>query len=185
MPHVDLLELPYFQGISMDALVALVDLMEPRTFEPGATIVTEGDVTPQSLFIATSGRVVVSKRTPDGRERNLAELDSPTLFGEIELFCEIPAVATARAASPVSAFALTRHTFVRLFEAKHPGLMLFIFNVARVSCHRLAVSDELLAQVLEGEDLVEMRRAVFARRSASDSPWPRTTGAFRLPGPVR
>ena len=40
-----------------------------------------------------------------------------------------------------------------VFEARDPVLLRFTFNVARVACHRLAVADELLAQVLDGEDL--------------------------------
>src|SRR5204862_1778331 len=101
MPHVDLLELPYFEGISMDGLVSLVDLMKPITFEEGQTVVEEGDRGPQPLYIATAGKVLVSKRGPDGKERALAELESPTLFGEIELFCQIPPVCSAKAVSRV------------------------------------------------------------------------------------
>lgn len=187
MPHVDLLELPYFEGISMDSLVSLVDLMDPKQFPAGAVIMREGDKIPPPLYIAIAGRVVISKQPPEPEnappsterspERNLAELDSPTLFGEVELFCQLPPVATVRAVTPVSSFVLTRSSFERLFQAQHPALMLFIFNVARVACHRLAVADELLTTTLGGEDLVKARRAVFARKDA----WTRTTGVFRRP----
>ena len=179
MPHVDLLELPYFEGIPIDSVVALVDVMEPKFFPPGALIVQEGDRSPQPLYIATTGRVAISKNTTvPGAERNLAELDSPTLFGEIELFCQIPPVATARAITPVNSFMLTRPTFDRLFAAQHGPLLQFTFNVARVACHRLAIADEMLTHVLSGEDLVKLRRAVFARMGSS---WSRTTGTFKKP----
>ncbi len=180
MPHVDLLELPYFEGISMDALVALVDLMEPRQFQSGAVIVQEGAPQPPPLYIATTGRVLVCKRGPDGNERNLAELEAPTLFGEIELFCQMQPVATARALTTVSAFTLTRETFDRLFASRHPALLQFTCNVARVACHRLAVADEIMTRVLDGENLVQMRRAVFATMSTAGT-WPGTTGAFPRP----
>ena len=39
MPHVDLLELPYFQGISIHELVALVDQMKPRDFSEGQDLI--------------------------------------------------------------------------------------------------------------------------------------------------
>ena len=179
MPHIDLLELPYFEGISIDAVVSLVDLMEPVHFASQAIIMQEGDATPPHLYIATGGRVIVSKRNEHNISRDLAELDSPTLVGEVELFCQIPPVSTIRAATAVSAFAFTRPTFDRLFAAQHPALMLFTFNVARVVSHRLAVSDEMLAGTLASEDLVKVRRAVFARMT--DREWPLTTGAFRRP----
>lgn len=180
MPHVDLLELPYFEGISMDALVSLVDLMEPRRFTQGEVIFAEGETTPPPLYIAVTGRVLIGKKGPDERERSLAELESPTLFGEIELFCQIPPVATARALTGVNAFVLTRDTFDRLFASRHPAMLPFAVNVARVACHRLAVSDEIMTRVLDGEDLVHIRRAVFSSMSAGGA-WPKTTGAFKRP----
>lgn len=177
MPHIDLLELPYFEGISIDALVSLVDLMAPMTFGAGDAILREGDAT-NTLYIATSGKVAITKRNPQGEERRFAELDSPTLFGEIELFCEIPAVATASAMTRVSAFGLTRETYDRLFHAGHPALMRFTFNVARVACHRLAITDEMMARAASSQDLVDIRKTVFSAMTHTRD-WPSTTGAFK------
>ena len=169
MPHVDLLELPYFEGISLDSVVALVDLMEPKHFPANTTIVREGDSLPPPLYIATAGCIVMSKRSAeDGTDRDLAELKSPTLFGEVELFCQIAPIATARSVTPVSLFALTRATFDRLFEARHPALLVFTFNVARVACHRLAIADEMLATRYAGKELVDARNA-FTRLATNSS----------------
>ena len=181
MPHIDLLELPYFEGISMDELVSLVDLMRPVQFQAGDVIVREGGESPQALFIATSGRILIEKRGRDGADRSLAELSAPTLFGEIELFCQIPPVCTSKAVSKVAAFTLGRPAFDELFAKGHPALLRFTFNVARVACHRLAIADEMLAQVLTGDDLIKLRQAVFARMDPDDRAG-RTTGSFRRPG---
>jgi CRP-like cAMP-binding protein len=164
----------------MDALVGLVELLEPRQFEPGALIVREGDAQPPPLYIATNGKIDITKRTQSGATRRFAELEAPTLFGEIELFCQIPPVASATALTRVSAFALTRPTFERLFEACQPALMRFTFNVARVACHRLAIADEMMVRGLTDEDLVTTRRAVFADMVDTQS-WPTQTGAFKRP----
>ena len=180
MPHVDLLELPYFEGITIDDMVTLVDMMAPGQYEAGEIIVREDEMPPPPLYISTRGNLEITKRGPDGEERPLAELVSPTLFGEIELFCQIPAVATARAIERVSLFSLTRSDFDRLFDASHPAATRFAFNVARVICHRLAIADEMLARVLGGEDLVKLRQVVFANLATRDG-WSRTTGAFKRP----
>lgn len=180
MPHVDLLELPYFDGISIDDLVSLVDLMEPRYFRANDVIIEEGSAKPPPLYIATTGRVLISKANQEKKERPLAELDSPTLFGEIELFCQIGSVATARALTRVDAFLLTRPNFERLFQAHHPAIIQFTFNVARVACHRLAVADEIMARTIGGEDLVKIRRAVFARMRDQNQ-WDKVTGVFKRP----
>lgn len=180
MPHIDLLELPYFEGISLDHLVSLVELMEPRQFAANQVIVVENTPTPPPLYIATRGNVQIRKRTPAGDDRPLAELNAPTLFGEIELFCQIPAVATAVAVTRVDAFALSRETFDRLFKSQHPGLLRFTFNVAKVACHRLAVSDEIMARRMGNEDLVAARQAMFSALTNAVG-WPETTGAFKRP----
>ena len=57
MPHVDLLELPYFQGISINELVALVDSMPPVEFHQGDFIIREGENIP--LFIAIRAPLVL------------------------------------------------------------------------------------------------------------------------------
>jgi hypothetical protein len=89
-------------------------------------------------------------------------------------------VASAVATTRVSAFALTRETYDRLFAAGHPALMRFTFNVARVACHRLAITDEMMAQAASSEDLVNIRKAVYTAMSTNKS-WPSTTGAFKRP----
>ncbi len=179
MPHVDLLELPYFQGISIDAVVSLVDELEPRSFEAGSIIMAEGAPTVPMLYIATAGTVRVSKKNARGENCHLADLEAPTLFGDIELLCEIDPVATYEAMTRISAFQLSQATFAELFHDRHPALLKFTLNVARVTCHRLAIADEMLAEVLDNKDLATLREKVFARTRSPD--WLRTTGAFRRP----
>lgn len=177
---MDLLELPYFDGISLDDVVSLVDRMAPVSVAAGGVVVPEGARDAQRLLIVTHGRVRLSKRSPAGKERELAEITAPTLFGEIELLCGLPAVCTARAATDVSAFALDRPTFDQLFAEKHAALTSFCCNVARVACHRLAIADTMLAQVLGDADLVKLRRRVFATLVPAEGDWSSsTTGVFR------
>jgi CRP-like cAMP-binding protein len=179
MPHVDLLELPYFEGIAIDELAELIDTMTPAEFQHGEVIVEEG-APPPPLYIVVAGTVRISKRSPDGLERPLAEITAPTLFGEIELFCQIPAVATARAKDRVSCFRLVPCDFAKLLERQQPAITRFAVNVARVACHRLAIADEILASRLVADDLVALRRVVFGHL-ASRHGWSRTTGTFRSP----
>lgn len=181
MPHVDLLELPYFEGISINDMVGVIDLMAPRRFEVGEVIIREGDRGPTPLYIATKGNVTISKRSSDASaECTLAELNSPTLFGEVELFCEIDAVATITATTRVDTFLLTRATFDKLFAERHPAIMRFVFNVARVACHRLAIADEMMTQVVGDKDLSKIRQAVYLSL-ASRGEWASTTGTFKRP----
>lgn len=177
MPHVDLLELPYFHGISIDELVALVDSMPPVEFQAGETIIAEGQTIP--FYIVTRGTVAVEKFGPDDVPRPIAELGAPTVLGEIELFCDLPAVSTVRALSRVSAFTMDRQTFSALRDSHNHAIGQFVFNVARVACHRLAVADQILAARPASDDLPKMREDELARMK-EDKDLSTTTGCFRV-----
>ena len=180
MPHIDLLELPYFQGISIESLVSLIDILEPVQFEAGVEVITQGPLTPPPLYIVTRGSVGIRKTTPDGGQRTLAELTAPTLFGEIELFCQLCPVASVQTLSPVEAFVLNRSTYNKLFRSQNQAVMQFTFNVARVACHRLAMAHEMLAQHVGDHDLAQLRHSVSAKMSEEQNLMT-TTGAFRVP----
>lgn len=167
MPHIDLLELPYFTGISIDVVVSLIDAMAPCTFPQGTTIMAQDAPDVPPLYIVTSGRVGILKRVDSKAQQAIAELDAPTVLGEVELFCHMPAVATARALTRVQAFALTHQTFETLFAAGHPGLLRFVLNMAKVACHRLAQTDALVCSLMDSESAEAMRRKLEAHRPPS------------------
>lgn len=161
MPHIDLLELPYFTGIAIDTVVSLIDAMVPANFEPGQAILTQGDKRIPPLYIVTRGKVSITKHTLGEDGYKIAELNAPTVLGEVELFCQIPAVATARAETRVHAFALTPTTFDALFTAGHPGLLRFVLNLAKVACHRLATTDTLLSQLMTHEQVALVHQKIL------------------------
>ena len=178
MPHVDLLELPYFQGLSIDELVGLVDQMRPVEFREGEDIICEGGEAP--LFILTHGEVAVLKAGPDKTLRPIAKLQSPTVLGEIELFCGLKAVSTVRALTRIAAFTLDKKTFQQLRDQRNPAIAEFILNVARVACHRLAIADEMLATMPASEDLPQEREEHFQKMQAHSGSVTSTTGVFKV-----
>lgn len=175
MPHVDLLELPYFDGIDIDTLISLVDRMNPIRFPPGHTLFHEDQGNIGALYIVTRGQVELTKRAPDGPMR-LAALNAPTLLGEVELFTQVPAVATVTTLTDIDSFALSRQAFETLMAEHHPAMLRFTYNVARVACHRLAVADTMLARKLGAVDLAELRRQIFGTND--DLRAATTTGSF-------
>ena len=179
MAHIDLLELPYFQGIAIDSLVELIDVLKPAEFAPNVAIIQQNQSAPPPLYIITRGQVTIVKTLANGEERTLAELNAPTLVGEVELFCQLSPVASVRTQGKVSAFELNRTTFNSLFKAQNPAIMQFTFNVARVACHRLALADEMLARSMNENNLVQLRHSVYSTMS-EEQDLTTTTGAFRI-----
>lgn len=175
MPHVDLLELPYFEGIDIDTLISLVDRMNPVRFPPGHDLIAENQPEVGTLYIVTRGQLELLKRADDGPLR-LGTLNAPTLIGEIELFTQVPAVATVRTLSEIDSFALSREAFDSLMGEAHPAMLQFTYNVARVACHRLAVADTMLAKKLGAVDLAELRRQIFGNNDRLRAAT--TTGSF-------
>ena len=162
-------------------MVSLIDMMEPHKYEDGQFIVREGQSHDLSLHIVTHGKIIITKQSPRGKDIRLAELTSPTLFGEVELFCQTSVISSARASGLTHTFSLSRPIFDKLFKERHPAILAFTFNVAKVASHRLAIADGMLARVLGDEDLVEMRKKVFVAMDDANEWDSEVTGAFVVP----
>lgn len=153
MPHIDLLELPYFEGIDIGDLVSLIDAMQPRQFATGEHLIAEGNTQPVPLFIITKGMVDVTQIDPRDKKGPpclLAQHTGPTLVGEVELFLACPPVSSVTAITQVSTFVLEPAVLAALRANRHPGLPSFLFHVAQVACTRLVHSDHMMVRALSG-----------------------------------
>jgi CRP-like cAMP-binding protein len=148
MPHIDLLEMPYFEGIDIGDLVSLIDAMVPRQFAAGEHIITQGDAQVPPLYIVTKGLIDIVQQSPGGAPCLLAQHQGPTLIGEVELFLARSPSNTVKAITQVSAFVLEREVFAALRAKNHPALGPFLFHVAQVACDRLVHSDHMVVQAL-------------------------------------
>src|SRR5690606_8740092 len=134
-----------------------------RQFLANQIIFQQGASAPPPLYIATHGPVVLTKTDESGKIHNLAQLQAPTVFGEIGFFCQTSPFITATALGDVAAFSLSRKVFDELIALNHPATMRFVHNLARVVCHRLAVADEMLTEMVrDGDDLAALRKTIFA-----------------------
>lgn len=89
--------------------------LQHALFEPGQTIVKQGDIG-RNLFIIQSGEVEVVHETPEG-ETLLATLGPGEHFGEAAVFQNVRRTATVRARSRVHLLSLRAHEAVTLGEA--------------------------------------------------------------------
>lgn len=91
-----------FTGLPERHLRKIRQAMTEYAYEPGATIVREGDPG-QILFVIVEGRVRVTR----GR-RTIARLDAGDVFGEIAVLDERPRTASVVAATAVRCLLLHR-----------------------------------------------------------------------------
>jgi CRP/FNR family cyclic AMP-dependent transcriptional regulator len=104
-----------FNGISRRAFGHLFQALVVRSYAPGEILFHEGDIG-RALFILESGRVEVSRQTPEGGTLQIAILNPGDYFGEMSLLDERPRSATAAAMEPVRAHLLYKTELEKLIK---------------------------------------------------------------------
>ena len=129
---------------------ALFHRFETQRFEPGQSLVEEGDEG-RGLFLLASGSVEVVGKDSDGDELRIAELGPGDVVGEISLVLRRPANATVRALSATIALQLERDDFQDAIR-EHPTLLGELYETAtqREEETRTVVAQE----ALDVEDVV-------------------------------
>ena len=113
-----LLAAPLFAGLSATELLAVVQGLTLRTFEPGDILVTEGEEG-RSLFVLSSGRARVLVRSRDGHAVEVGRLEEGDFFGEIAALSGTRRGATVTAARVCEVLELDKGTLDAIALA-HP-----------------------------------------------------------------
>ncbi len=87
---------PLFAALDDDAAEALLSTMTRTKIARGQELFHEGEQG-DSLYVITSGKVKLGRRSADGRENLLAILGEGEMLGELSLFDPGPRTATASA----------------------------------------------------------------------------------------
>jgi cAMP-dependent protein kinase regulator len=124
--------IPLFSQLGQEAFLAVMEELALKSFEPGATIVTEGEPG-DAMFAIVEGRVDVVRQLQGGQRRKVASLGDGDFFGEMALLSEGPRLAGVVAAERTSVLVLTREQVERLVH-RHPsvGEVLRSFHQERV-----------------------------------------------------
>jgi hypothetical protein len=115
---------PLFAGLSPQELATLAALTRCLRFGPGETVVREGEAG-DCLYQVLSGTVEVRKEGPggsDASDREVAQLATDAVFGEMTLCTDAPRNATVRALEETVLLEVERRDLVPLLEA-NPRLL--------------------------------------------------------------
>lgn len=104
-----------FPQAPVEMVVASAAKMAMLHFEPGETILREGDI-PDRLYLISSGQVSVSQKS-DGGEKLVNELGPGDFFGELGLLTGTRRNATVRAKTSVEVLALEQDAFAALVRS--------------------------------------------------------------------
>jgi len=93
-------------------LMALNELVNSRTYEPGEVLIREGE-TNRDLYFLTEGSIEIST---EGEQGNLIlnEIVSPYILGDIAFLSGFPRTATAKAKTRVAVFVMKHENLMNL-----------------------------------------------------------------------
>jgi CRP-like cAMP-binding protein len=147
---------PLTFGLKAEQLRYLGTILESVELAPGDQILGEG-VPAKGLFIFSDGKLVVTQRAErGGGSRALAELEAPTVVGEIELVTASPAGASVAAATVAKGALLTADAFGRLVEAGDPAVTKILRNIARVLAQRLLATNKRVGSLVASGKQAEL-----------------------------
>ena len=96
---------PLFAGLAEDDLATLAELVRLRKVRKGEFIIAQNEPG-AAMYLLVSGRVKVSRASPDGKELALGYLDAPSHFGEMALVDAQPRSADVIAMTDVEVLGL-------------------------------------------------------------------------------
>ena len=155
-----LIDIPMFSRIERADLDDLPEICDLYSFEPGETIIVEGQVS-SSIYTLLSGTVEVLKKGHHKESIKLNELKTGATFGETSIFKNEPSTATVKATGLSLIMALSREKFATYINA-HPraGLVIMTYIVFGL-LEKLRSSNEVIAYekefLVSSEDLDAMK----------------------------
>lgn len=134
-------KVPIFAELRDDFLVRLASIMEELQFPAKHTIFTQGEEG-RSLYILVSGRV----RVHIGN-RELAQLEQGTCFGEMAVFDAEPRSASVTTLESCACLMLTQQQLYEAIE-ETPGIAV---NIIRLLSRRIRELNRTINTLQEGE----------------------------------
>jgi CRP/FNR family cyclic AMP-dependent transcriptional regulator len=147
---------PLFRGMSAAERQEVLGMLELKSYEPGATIQAEGESF-QYLWIVLKGKCQIAKKMKSGEERELSELDSAGVFGEMSFFNPAPHSASVRAVTHVELARLSREKYDILMRIGSTAAHKLAFNTIAVLIERVRNMDVWIAERLERNNASEHR----------------------------
>ncbi len=137
------LSAPLFVNMDPEAARALIASMSPIEVSRGDVLFHEGE-RGDRLFVITSGKIKLGRRSSDGRENLLSVQGPGEMFGELSLFDPGPRTATATVVADARLLELAHSALIAWLEANPTVAM----HLLKALAHRLRRTNEALADLV-------------------------------------
>jgi CRP/FNR family cyclic AMP-dependent transcriptional regulator len=109
------------------------EVLDRRVFAPDEIIFKEGEVSRRCAYLVEAGRVEISKKTEDGKDRVLGFIPAGGIFGEMALVDNKPRMAMARAIDTTTVIIISENMLDAKLKKADPfirGLLnVFVRNI--------------------------------------------------------
>ncbi len=116
-------KIPLFRTLTDKEIGRLADVVFPRSYKKGASIVLEEDSSTNAMFIIVEGKIRISVMGYEGKEAILAIMGAGEYFGEMSVIDGEPRSASAFAAEDTDLLVLRRSDLLSQLET-NPKLAL-------------------------------------------------------------
>ena len=116
-------------ALEVDERHKLSAAFRSKVYATGDVVLTQGQRA-AGFFVVVAGSAEVTRTHTDGSTEHLARLELGDVFGEISLIEDVPVMATVRAVTPLTCFALGRGVF-RQTMAELPDQLAQVTMIAR------------------------------------------------------
>jgi small-conductance mechanosensitive channel/CRP-like cAMP-binding protein len=147
-----------FSHLSEPQLKNLANLTRCIRFAEGEQIVSEDDKG-DTLFQIVRGKVAVTKTLAGGEVRQLAQLDAPSIFGEMSVFNEEPRSATVKALEQCVLLEVERADLRPLIEHDPAVMEILAEIISKRRGELLKLTPE--SQLKQSNDLLHKMRRLF------------------------
>jgi CRP-like cAMP-binding protein len=142
--------LSLFSGLSNRELGSLLQMFHSRVYQEGEIVFQEGDIG-RALFVVESGKVALTRRTQDGKDRAVAELGPGSFFGEMALLEQLPRSAAAVAKEKSALLLLYRSKLDEILR-QHPHIGVSIMmHLAQLLSARLRRANQSVPAAIAAE----------------------------------
>ncbi len=154
-----------FLGLSGEEIRRIVEAGTILRAQPGETIVKEGDAG-KDLFLILSGAAAVRRYVND-EPRDLVELKTGEIFGELAFLGGVPRTADIVAIAPSEFFSLSREAFLGLGASEPSAAFGILLNIALALCQRLAMTTDVQTDALTRAERMKTQQEIDRRRTLS------------------
>ena len=148
-------------------------------------VIFESGQEERALYILLDGTVEVDVASPRAGERQLAQLEAGSVFGESSFFHASPHSATVKALTDARLLRLDRAKFNELLQKDNIAALRLAANAAKILAAKLQQADRCIAGLLEAYAGEKIHEAYSRFRESMGHSFTSGGGASMSPGGIR